>query len=40
MEDKKTNKKSKGLAKLFEGYHGDYKPKFVNWGKPQGKEVW
>ncbi|MGN0362574.1 MAG: hypothetical protein ACI4ET_07010 [Bilifractor sp.] len=28
------------LNKLFEHYHGDYHPKEVYWGEPEGNEIW
>ncbi|MBQ8090575.1 MAG: AbrB/MazE/SpoVT family DNA-binding domain-containing protein [Pyramidobacter sp.] len=28
------------LAGLFEGYAGGYKPEEIDWGKPEGREVW
>ena len=36
---KKANK-LKTIDELFEGYDGDYKPTEIDWGSPQGREVW
>lgn len=39
-------KKSKKVAKYktiqerFAGFEDDYKPTKINWGKPEGKEIW
>lgn len=28
------------ITEIFEGYSGDYKPAEMDWGAPQGKEMW
>ena len=28
------------IAELFNGYSGDYQPTELDWGSPQGKEIW
>jgi len=28
------------IAEIFEGYSGDYQPTELDWGAPQGREVW
>jgi len=28
------------IAELFEGYSGDYQSTELDWGLPQGKEIW
>lgn len=32
--------KHKTITELFDGYSGDYAPEKVDWGKPEGREVW
>ena len=36
---KKANK-LKTIDEFFEGYDGGYKPTEIDWGSPQGREVW
>ncbi|MDR0947497.1 MAG: hypothetical protein LBM87_07145 [Ruminococcus sp.] len=28
------------IEELFEGFEGDYEPVEIDWGKPQGNELW
>jgi antitoxin MazE len=30
----------KSIDELFEGYDGDYEPIEIDWGKPEGNEIW
>lgn len=32
--------KNKSLEAMFAEYKGTYKPEEVDWGSPEGKEVW
>ena len=36
--DEKKEKES--IMELFENYEEEYTPEEVDWGKPEGKEVW
>lgn len=36
----KAKKRRKNIKELFADYKGNYKPSEVDWGKPQGEEVW
>lgn len=36
----KANNKRKNIEELFKNYTGDYKPSDVDWGNPEGKEIW
>ena len=38
IEKAKTEKES--IMELFENYEEEYTPEEVDWGKPEGKEVW
>lgn len=46
MKKKKENKgnieegKRKNIKELFKDYKGEYKKLEINWGKPEGKEIW
>lgn len=46
MKKKKENKvnieevKRKNIKELFVDYKGDYKSMEIEWGKPEGKELW
>lgn len=33
-------KKRKTIQELFDGYDGKYEPAEIDWGKPEGKEIW
>lgn len=28
------------IEELFADYHGEYRKTVVDWGEPQGKEIW
>lgn len=30
----------KNIKELFVDYKGEYKSMEINWGKPEGKEIW
>ena len=30
----------KNIKELFKNYNGDYKPTEIDWGKPEGDEIW
>lgn len=30
----------KSIRELFENFDGEYVPEEINWGKPEGKEIW
>lgn len=36
----KAKKEKESIMKLFENYEEEYTPEEVDWGKPEGKEVW
>lgn len=36
---RKTSKR-KSIEELFEGFSGEYVPTDINWGEPQGEEIW
>lgn len=36
----KAKKERKSIMELFENYEEEYTPEEVDWGKPEGKEVW
>ncbi len=36
----KTKKKRKNIKELFENYKEEYKPQEIDWGKPEGEEIW
>lgn len=36
----KAKTKRKNIKELFADYKGDYKPIEVDWGDPEGKEIW
>ncbi|HEY5555636.1 AbrB/MazE/SpoVT family DNA-binding domain-containing protein [Acetobacterium sp.] len=40
IKKSKTVAKRKTIQELFAGFGDDYKPTEVNWGKPEGKEIW
>lgn len=37
---KKAKMPRKSIEELFDGYSGEYQPTDVDWGKPEGKELW
>lgn len=36
----KTKKAHKTIQERFEGFSGEYEPTEIDWGKPEGKELW
>lgn len=36
----KAKSKRKNIKELFANYKEDYKPIEIDWGKPEGKEIW
>ena len=38
--EKISSKKRKNIRELFEGYNGKYEPIDIDWGKPEGSEIW
>ena len=38
-QDKPT-KKRKNIKELFADYKGEYEPIKIDWGEPEGKEIW
>lgn len=36
----KSVKRRKSIEELFADYHEEYKPIVLDWGKPEGKEIW
>ena len=36
----KDKKEKESIMELFENYEEEYTPEEVDWGKPEGKEVW
>ena len=40
IEKAKEEYKRKNIKELFENYKGDYKPTEIDWGKPEGDEIW
>ncbi len=32
--------KRKNIKELFDGFTGEYRPVEIDWGKPEGQEVW
>ena len=39
LEKAKDNKR-KNIKELFKDYKGDYKSEEIDWGEPQGDEIW
>ena len=37
---KKAMSDIKGIDKRFADYKGEYKPVEIDWGQPQGREIW
>ncbi len=37
---KAESKKRKNIKELFKNYKGDYEPIDVDWGNPEGREIW
>lgn len=38
--EKAKDKKRKNIKELFENFEGDYKPIELDWGEPEGDEIW
>lgn len=36
----KVKKEKESIMELFENYEEEYTPEEIDWGKPEGKEVW
>ncbi len=36
----KAKKEKESIMELFENYEDEYTPEEIDWGKPEGKEVW
>ncbi len=36
----KTKQRRKNIKELFENYKEEYKPQEVDWGEPEGEEIW
>ena len=36
----KAEKKRKNIKELFANYNEKYKPEEIDWGKPEGEEIW
>lgn len=36
----KAKGRRKNIKELFEDYEGEYEPIKVDWGKPEGEEIW
>ena len=36
----KANRKRKNIKELFANYNEEYKPEEIDWGKPEGEEIW
>lgn len=37
---KAEDKKRKNIKELFEDYDEEFEPENIDWGKPQGEEIW
>lgn len=38
--EKAPDKKQKNIKELFENYEGEYEPIKMDWGDPEGEEIW
>ncbi len=38
--EKAADKKQKNIKELFENYEGEYEPIKMDWGDPEGEEIW
>ena len=36
----KAKGKRKNIKELFANYNEEYKPEEIDWGKPEGEEIW
>ena len=39
IEKAKTQNR-KNIKELFKDYKGEYKPEEIDWGEPEGEEIW
>lgn len=39
IEKAKTQNR-KNIKELFKDYKGEYKPEKIDWGEPEGEEIW
>ena len=40
IEKAKEEHKRKNIKELFKNYKGNYEPEEIDWGKPEGEEIW
>lgn len=38
--EKSKDKKRKNIKELFKDFEGEYEPIDVDWGEPEGEEIW
>ena len=38
--EKAKDKKRKNIKELFENFEGAYEPIEIDWGNPEGEEIW
>lgn len=38
--EKAKDKRRKNIKELFENYEGEYEPIEIDWGTPEGEEIW
>ena len=38
--EKAKDKRRKNIKELFENYEGQYEPIEIDWGSPEGEEIW
>lgn len=38
--EKAKDKRRKNIKELFENYEGEYEPIEIDWGSPEGEEIW
>ena len=38
--EKAKEHKRKNIKELFKNYKGNYEPEEIDWGKPEGEEIW
>lgn len=38
--EKAKDRKRKNIKELFENYKENYEPVEIDWGKPEGEEIW
>ncbi len=36
----RAKEKRKNIKELFANYDGDYEPSDIDWGNPEGEEIW